>query len=300
MAITKTPYRQLNLTGAILNADINASAAIAYSKLNLTGAVADGDLATRYIKADGTRALTAAWDAGAFAGTFNSAIIGSAANTIAGGALTGGNLTLSSTSHATKGNIYFGSSSGGVNESTHVLTLNKPSQTGGLRMGTWPVANAYGFIGAAALTPSAANYSFLIDANGSANFNAINGQSVVFNIDNGAMATLQNSKWVFAVGTKVSIGAGFTMGALLQIAAGTATAGSAPLKFTSGTNLTVAVAGVMEYDGTNLFFTRSGTTRESVICSNAVNTVSPTSPNRTITVVIAGTTYYLAAKTTND
>lgn len=32
----------------------------------------------------------------------------------------------------------------------------------------------------------------------------------------------------------------------------------------------------------------------------AANVVSPTSPNRTITVTIAGTTYYLAAKTTND
>ena len=33
---------------------------------------------------------------------------------------------------------------------------------------------------------------------------------------------------------------------------------------------------------------------------NTVNTVSPTSPNRTITMVIGGTTYYLHAKTTND
>jgi hypothetical protein len=30
------------------------------------------------------------------------------------------------------------------------------------------------------------------------------------------------------------------------------------------------------------------------------NAVSPTSPNRTITITLAGTTYYLAAKTTND
>jgi hypothetical protein len=33
---------------------------------------------------------------------------------------------------------------------------------------------------------------------------------------------------------------------------------------------------------------------------NTVNSVSPTSPNRTITMVIGGTTYYLHAKTTND
>ncbi len=88
--------------------------------------------------------------------------------------------------------------------------------------------------------------------------------------------------------------------ALLHLAAGTATASTAPLKLTSGISLTSAETGAMEYDGTNLFFTRSGTTRESVICANAVNSVSPTSPDRTITVVIDGTTYYLAAKTTND
>lgn len=32
----------------------------------------------------------------------------------------------------------------------------------------------------------------------------------------------------------------------------------------------------------------------------AANSVSPTSPNRTITIAYGGTTYYLAAKTTND
>lgn len=37
-----------------------------------------------------------------------------------------------------------------------------------------------------------------------------------------------------------------------------------------------------------------------VVSASAVNTVSPTSPNRTLTVDINGTTYYIAAKTTND
>jgi hypothetical protein len=38
----------------------------------------------------------------------------------------------------------------------------------------------------------------------------------------------------------------------------------------------------------------------AVSIGNTVNSVSPTSPNRTVTMVIGGTTYYLAAKTTND
>jgi hypothetical protein len=48
----------------------------------------------------------------------------------------------------------------------------------------------------------------------------------------------------------------------VELRAGTATANTAPLKFTSGTNLTVAVAGVMEYDGTNFFATRTAGNRE--------------------------------------
>jgi flagellar capping protein FliD len=38
----------------------------------------------------------------------------------------------------------------------------------------------------------------------------------------------------------------------------------------------------------------------AIAIGNTVNTVSPTSPNRTITMVIGGVTYYLHAKTTND
>lgn len=37
-----------------------------------------------------------------------------------------------------------------------------------------------------------------------------------------------------------------------------------------------------------------------ILSGSAVNSVSPTSPNRTITVDIGGTTYYIHAKTTND
>ena len=50
---------------------------------------------------------------------------------------------------------------------------------------------------------------------------------------------------------------------VLHLKAGTATASTAPLKFTSGTNLTTAEAGAMEFNGTNLFFSPS-TTRHTV------------------------------------
>lgn len=96
-----------------------------------------------------------------------------------------------------------------------------------------------------------------------------------------------------------SFNAGVTpTNAFVSIGAGTTAL--APLKLISGTNLTTPVNGCFEYNGTNLFFTRTGAARENIICASAVNVVSPTAPNRTITINIDGTTYYLHAKTTND
>jgi hypothetical protein len=51
--------------------------------------------------------------------------------------------------------------------------------------------------------------------------------------------------------------------ARLHLAQGTATASTAPLKFTSGVNLTSPLGGEMEFNGTNLFFSPS-TTRHTV------------------------------------
>lgn len=51
--------------------------------------------------------------------------------------------------------------------------------------------------------------------------------------------------------------------ARIHLPAGTATAGTAPLKFTSGTNLTTPESGSFEYDGSNLYFT-TGSVRESI------------------------------------
>lgn len=52
--------------------------------------------------------------------------------------------------------------------------------------------------------------------------------------------------------------------ARLHIAAGTTAASTAPIKLTSGTNLTTAETGAMEYNGTDLLFTPVGTNRLTV------------------------------------
>ncbi len=110
--------------------------------------------------------------------------------------------------------------------------------------------------------------------------------------------------------TGISIGSGaVTPSAYLTLGAGTATAGTAPMKLTSGTNTTTAVAGQVEYNGTNLFFTRTGSTRENVFVGNDGATAPSTTATPVFTdfyggntktlgdpvswasVVISGTTY---------
>ena len=78
-----------------------------------------------YIKADGTIPLTANWAAGNFSITANSVILGSSANTIAGGAASGGNLRLYSTTHSIKGRLLFGTS--GYDENQDFLGIGTPN-----------------------------------------------------------------------------------------------------------------------------------------------------------------------------
>jgi hypothetical protein len=76
-------------------------------------------------------------------------------------------------------------------------------------------------------------------------------------------------------GTTVSsgnIGIGTTTPtAILHLKAGTATANTAPLKFTSGTLLGTPEDGAMEYDGTNFYLT-SGSTRRTITTSTGGST----------------------------
>lgn len=88
------------------------------------------------------------------------------------------------------------------------------------------------------------------------------------------LAFVLTASLVFAAGTKnygnfyfldgdVGIGTSSPT-AVFHIQAGTAAAGTAPFKLTSGTNLTTPEAGAIEYDGTNLYYTDSTTTRRTL------------------------------------
>jgi hypothetical protein len=87
-------------------------------------------------------------------------------------------------------------------------------------------------------------------------------ESYTAQLDGNPMLTIYGKSDGVGGTTNRGIGIGTTAPtAYLHIAAGTATAGTAPLKFTAGTNLSTTEAGAMEFDGTHLYFTttNSGT-----------------------------------------
>ncbi len=90
--------------------------------------------------------------------------------------------------------------------------------------------------------------------------------------------------------------------AYLHIGAGTT--GLIPFKFTSGTNATTAAAGGMEYNGTNLFFTRTGTTRETLLSGieSTLNVLGLTAISQLVNQIkinIGGSDYYVPASAAN-
>ena len=85
--------------------------------------------------------------------------------------------------------------------------------------------------------------------------------------------------------------------AVLHLKAGTATASTAPLKLTSGTNNTTAEAGAFEFDGTSLFFTNTGNIRQQLaqVQNTRVVTTDFTVTSSTTLVAVTGLTATVAA-----
>jgi hypothetical protein len=101
-------------------------------------------------------------------------------------------------------------------------------------------------------------------------------------VDNFVILRTGSTKTAWAIGAQANVDNGF------EITPSTAVGGTTfttPVFRVSSSG--VAVTGALSSTG-------------ALAIGNTVNTVSPTSPNRTVTIVIGGTTYYLAAKTTND
>jgi len=189
------------------------------------------------------------------------------------------------------GQIDLGLGTGAGNSGRFVMTTGSISTTGTTvqsRLNLLQVANLSSVTSGILLNQPTVNstlsgtlYNFLQGNNAFFINCPIASSSLVFRINNATVLT----------GTTVALT--LSSGVVMTLAAGTTT--SAPLLFQSGTNRTTAAAGSMEYNGTNLFFTRSGTTREGVLTQSAVTTevlVSDTS----VTVNINGITYKLLAR----
>jgi hypothetical protein len=75
----------------------------------------------------------------------------------------------------------------------------------------------------------------------------------------GTAAGVNNATTKITIDNNGNVGIGQTSPtSVLHLKAGTASAGTAPLKLTAGTNLTTPENGTFEFDGTNLYFTIGG------------------------------------------
>ncbi len=92
------------------------------------------------------------------------------------------------------------------------------------------------------------------------------GTGTIIGLDYNPTLTALGGAHYAAIFRSGSVGIGVTgPTAVLHLKAGTTGAGTAPLKFTSGTNMTTAEAGAVEWNGTNLFITQTtGPTRQQL------------------------------------
>ncbi len=79
-----------------------------------------------------------------------------------------------------------------------------------------------------------------------------------------------------------TMGIGLTPTALLHLKAGTITASTAPLKFTTGVSLTIAEAGAMEFTTDDLYFTiTTGPARKGIVLNDGTNLTATRVPYAT-------------------
>lgn len=94
----------------------------------------------------------------------------------------------------------------------------------------------------------------------------INPTRMIFSTTGTGVAGALAESFRISASQRISIGTSADATAVLHLKAGTATASTAPLKFTSGTNLTAAEAGAVEFTTDDLFFTiTTGAARKAFI-----------------------------------
>jgi len=140
------------------------------------------------------------------------------------------------------------------------LNISNDSATSTTNFGEFGV-NSSAFSGTGSF--SQPNYVYLASASTDLAIGTYGSNNIRFVVNSGATDAA-----IFD--TSGRLGIGVSPSAFLTLKAGTATAGTAPLKFTSGTNLTTAEAGVLEYDGTVFYADVAASTRATIVAQQAV------------------------------
>jgi len=166
---------------------------------------------------------------------------------------------------------YFGTLSGSPTDGNWYLNVKEHAGT----------ASGFGVLTAPGTDADAAYYSALLWVNGTVTnmplFKTSNAGSVKFSIGPTGQTSIGNA----------------TRAAWLTIAAGVASANGAPIKLTSGTNLTTPENGAIEYDGTNFYATPSGTVRQTILLQN-----TSVSSATSLTLAVTVTSYVFSGSST--
>jgi len=201
----------------------------------------------------------------------------SGGQSVIGGTASGNNLTLSSTSNATKGKILFGDSAYdevnnrlGIGISSPVVKLHVLTGTyiAPISDTNYVVQNSGQYV-AEYIGTNGAYAGFLVCGTGAATqpfvqyYNSSTGKAWTQMMTAGDLNIIKGNALgttLLTLGNNLNVGiAKATPTARLHLPAGTAAANTAPIKLTSGTNLTTPENGALEYDGTSLFFTPAST-----------------------------------------
>ncbi|HVT84801.1 MAG TPA: hypothetical protein VHD35_06345 [Chitinophagaceae bacterium] len=205
--------------------------------------------------------------------------ISSSNQNIYGSTLSGGTLTLNSTTNATKGKILFGNSAYdevnnylniGTNTSQNRITIgsntteaiSRDIRTGALEImgGTSEATGAYFQLTGdqnSTNSPYEGSAEFVIRNLARSKFNLWSYDGASTWTERFQLNGSSGNTWLAPNGGTIGVGLSVatTPTALLHLAAGTSTAGTAPLKFTAGTNLTTPEDGAIEYNGTHFYAT---------------------------------------------
>ena len=223
--------------------------------------------------------------------------------TLIGGTASGNNLTLVSTSNATKGKILFGTSAAydevnnrlgiGTTNPVGVLDIYKSDNANPLLMRIWNGGSGGAKLRFVAEAGGTAQHQWTTDIYLAA-IAANNTIGMQFRVGLNATEAALDASTRMTITTNGKVGIGTTTPtALLMLAAGTATANTAPLKFTSGTNLATPEAGAIEYNNT-FHVTNSDATRRHVVTAPNTTKVTASAPYTNdgyITINIGGTDF---------